>query len=159
MPEFLSLAQILQPVERVPEQATIADETSVVEDNRAAVYIDDEDYLREIRFFHAHLRERLDIAVETLLCEISREVLARELLLAPVEIAAIVSDALARYRQLDPLRVRVHPEDAAALSGCDVPVFSDEALDRGDAFVDLRGGSMDLSLQTRLDDVTLVVRS
>ncbi|MFN2528465.1 MAG: FliH/SctL family protein [Candidatus Baltobacteraceae bacterium] len=163
MPEFVSLAELLgahgpQSVSG-SEAHPVLDTPSALEPDLDLAPKRDEDFLREIRYFHAHLRERLDVAVETLLCDISREVLARELLVAPVEITQIVGDALARYQNSEPLRIRVHPEDAAALSNCEVPVFCDESLNRGDAFVDLRNGSIDLSLQTRLDGVASRVLS
>ncbi|MHB8592013.1 MAG: FliH/SctL family protein, partial [Vulcanimicrobiaceae bacterium] len=60
--------------------------------------------------------------------------------------------ALARYFAEEPLRVRVHPDDAAALRDAPIAVEADPRLRRGDAAVDLRNGTVDASLGVRLDD-------
>lgn len=153
MPEFRSLAQILRP------QCSDAPALAVVREDAAPEKIalrgeeDQENHLREVRFFHAHLSEALEAAVASLLEEIARDVLGRELLLAPAVLSRIVSGALERYRQSEPLRVRVHRTDLDALAESDVPVFADDGLEPGDAIVELRSGGIDLSLQTRVEEV------
>ena len=163
MPEFVSLAAMLLPPAVVaPPQADLAEACppqAEVTPAAPSSPVVDEDYLREVRFFKAHLREALQTAVDALLAEIAQTVIARELQVAPADISAIVQHALARYESLEPLRVRVHSDDVAALFSCDVSVFVDDALQRGDAFLDLRSGSIDLSLKTRVDCVIREARS
>ena len=107
--------------------------------------------LREVRYFRAHLREALENALATLLADISSEIVARELCVAPADISRIVSAAVERYEFETPLRVHVHPEDAPALGSCELPVHPDDTLRRGDAVLELRGGAIDLTLGVRLE--------
>lgn len=109
----------------------------------------DEDVMREVRLFYAHVIEAVEAAVETLLEDIAADVLARELLLAPVEIEAIVDRALQRFASEEPLRVRVPPQDVSRVR-CGVPVVGDADLRAGDAIVELRSGTVDASLGVRL---------
>ena len=115
--------------------------------------VEDEDRLREVRLFNAHVREALDRRVHTLLADIAKEILARELVLAPADIAGLTASLLARHASASPFRMRVHSQDVLSLNACGVPVFADESLQPGDAVVDLRNGSIDVTLATRLEDV------
>ena len=108
---------------------------------------------REARLFYATLRERLDAAVEELLGRIARDVLVRELQLAPCEIGQLVARVHAAYVCHQPLRVRVHPGDAGDATSCGLPFFADETLERGDAVLELRDASVDARLQTRIADL------
>jgi flagellar assembly protein FliH len=105
--------------------------------------------VRDVRLFHARIIEAVEAAVETLVTDIAADVLARELLLAPAEIEAIVDRALSRFAAEEPLRVRMHAEDVTRLH-CGIPVLADEALRPGDAVIELRNGSVDASLGVRL---------
>lgn len=108
---------------------------------------------REARLFYATLRERLDAAVEELLGRIARDVLVRELQLAPCDIGQLVARVHAAYVCHHPLRVRVHPGDAEDAASCGLPVFADETLERGDAVLELRDASVDARLQSRIVDL------
>jgi flagellar biosynthesis/type III secretory pathway protein FliH len=99
--------------------------------------------------FHARVIEAVEAAVETIVDGIASDVLARELLLAPVDIEAIVDRALQRFVSEEPIRVRVHPDDAPNVQ-CGVPVVADSRLQRGDAAIDVRIGGVDASLAVRL---------
>jgi flagellar biosynthesis/type III secretory pathway protein FliH len=111
------------------------------------------DALSEARRFRAALADALDMAVEDLLGDIARNVLARELMLAPADVTAIVEAALERYAGDVPVRVRAHPEDVEVLARLGLPVQADPSLRRGDAGIDLRSGSIDASLLARLESV------
>lgn len=104
----------------------------------------------DVRRFRAGLADALDVAVDTLLRDIAADVLARELLLAPVEIARIVERARERFAPEEPLFVRVHPDEAQALAGMPVATRSDERLRRGDVVIELRSGTIEMTLGTRL---------
>jgi flagellar biosynthesis/type III secretory pathway protein FliH len=114
--------------------------------------------LSEVRRFRAALTDAVALACTTLLEDIAATVLARELQLASADMAAIVADALARYREEDPLLVRVHPDDAAALPGLDVKVVADANLRRADASIELRCGTIDATLGARLACVLAAAR-
>lgn len=113
---------------------------------------DVEDLVRDVRLFRARVIEATEAAVETLLEDIAADVLARELRLEPADIETIVNRALERFAAEEPLRVRVHAEDAVRIR-CGVPVVADARLRRGDAVIELRSGSLDVSLGVRLDSI------
>lgn len=106
--------------------------------------------LYAVRRFHAHLSEALERNLAALLRGLADEILARELTLAPVDVKALLDTSLQRFRHLDPLRVRVHPDDVRSLGTCGVSVFADGALARGDVCIDLKNGSIDLTLPVRM---------
>ena len=111
------------------------------------------DELAAVRRYHAALSDALDAALDALLRDVARDVLGRELTLAPVDVAAIATKALKRYQSEGPLRLRVHPDDVAALSGATLNVVADAGLRRGDVAIDLRAGTIDATLGARLECV------
>ncbi len=116
------------------------------------------DALRDVRTFRARVTEGVASAVETVLADVAVDVLARELQLAPASIDVIVERALQRYFSEAPMRVRVHPAQADALT-CSVPVVADERLREGDAVIELRCGCVDAGLGARLAGVLAALRS
>lgn len=106
--------------------------------------------LAAVRRFRAALCDALDAALDELRRAIARDVLARELRLAPADVAAIAAGALERYAGERPLRLRVHPDDAAALATGDLNVVADAGLRRGDVAIDLHAGTIDATLGARL---------
>ena len=103
------------------------------------------DALRDARLFRARLADAFADAAQRLLRELACEVLARELRLAPCDLAALVQ----RARQRVPVvRVRVGAADLGAVTG--VPLVADPALQAGDAIVELAGGALDVRLGVRL---------
>ncbi|HEV2262540.1 MAG TPA: FliH/SctL family protein [Candidatus Rubrimentiphilum sp.] len=107
---------------------------------------------RELRLFHARLREAVENAARILCQDIAAEVVARELQLAPAQISNIIARALARYEKEDPVCVRVHADDVGLVSA-PIPIVSDAQLRRGDAILELRDGFVDVSLGVRLESV------
>jgi flagellar biosynthesis/type III secretory pathway protein FliH len=153
MPEFQTLASLLIPRE------TVAEEIAPVMLSEPPVMLslskhppDDFRSASEARLFYAHLREELEDRVRALLERIARDVLARELQLAQAAIGAIVERAYREYAACQPLRVRLHPDDAAVCNTGPLPIFEDSSLVRGDAVLELRTGAVDLRLETRLHD-------
>jgi hypothetical protein len=112
--------------------------------------------VREARLFRARLADAFDDAAARLLRELATDVLARELRLAPCDLAAIVRGIGERAPVV---RVRIAACDAAALAGgvllrgCDAAVVVDPALAGGDAIVELAGGALDARLGVRLATV------
>lgn len=130
---------VLSGVEAIPQCDTDASE-------------DELELMREIRLFHARIIEAAEAAVERVVSDVAADVLARELLLEPADIEAIVDRGLKRFAAEEPLRVRVHADDAPRLN-CSVPAIADERLRAGDAVIELRGGSIDATLGVRLSTV------
>jgi hypothetical protein len=111
----------------------------------AAEERDVERALRDARLFGARLADAFDDAAARLVRELAAHVLARELRLAPCDLAALVR----RVRERAPIvRVRVAPSDVACVRG--VPVVADSELAAGDAVVELAGGALDARLGVRL---------
>jgi hypothetical protein len=128
--------------------------------------------LRDARLFRARLADAFDESAARLLRELASDVLARELRLAPCDLAKLVRRARER---MPVVRVRVAACDRAAcdIAACDVaacdvaasdvarvagtpsrvgdtPVVEDSALSGGDAIVELEGGVLDARLGVRL---------
>ncbi len=122
---------------------------SQYDDERA---IEEFELVRQVRLFRACVIEGVEAAVETIVQDIATDVLGRELQLAPVDIEHITEKALQRYLVDEPVRVRVHPDEAASIS-CGVPVAADERLRAGDVLIELRCGSVDATLGVRLAGV------
>ncbi len=145
--EFVSLDAFLRPAP--PEPASAAIEAPAV--TRAVRYC--EETIRSARRFRAGLADAVDVAVARLLPEIARDVLGRELRLQPADVAAIVAGALERFGGEKALALRAHPSDVDALADLPIAVVADEALCRGDAVLELRSGTIDLRLDSRLDAI------
>ena len=163
--EFVALAELL----RAPDPRAVAAEApvlpaalqeraaaedgdageSLAEDRAAGVVA----AVRDARLFRARLADAFDDAVARLLRELASEVLARELRLAPCDLAALVRRAAERAPVV---RVRVAPCDVARVARAplsrtgDVPVVEDCGLAGGDAVVELAGGALDARLGVRL---------
>ena len=104
-----------------------------------------------VRRFRAALADALDFAVEAMLADVAASVVARELELAPADVAAIVRNVRARSAGEEPLLVRVHSGDLAALEGFDCAVAADPTLRRGDVEIDVLAGTIDATLGARLE--------
>ena len=105
-----------------------------------------------VRRFRAALADALGVAVQQLLAEIAENVLARELTLAGADVAAVVAKTRERFANERVLTVRVHPRDRDALCGLEIDVVLDESLAPGDVMAELRSGTIDLRLRTRLEN-------
>jgi hypothetical protein len=150
--EFVSLADVLRGPAPPPAPATAVAASEEPATARAevppasGVAADELDAaLRDARLFRARLADAFDEAAARLLRELAADVLARELRLAPCDVAHVVR----RIAACAPaVRVRVAPGDAAGISGIDV--VADADLCAGDAIVELAGGALDARLGVRL---------
>jgi hypothetical protein len=112
--------------------------------------------VRDARLFRARLADAFDEAAARLLRDLATDVLARELRLAPCDLADLVQRACERAPVV---RVRVAASDVARVaampvSRCgDVQVVADPALAGGDAVVEVVGGALDARLGVRLATV------
>lgn len=148
---FVPLAAYLRPP--APEPALASSAPTAPEPEIAPVSFEYDETLRAARRFRAALADVLDAAVQQLLPTIAREVLARELRLEGADVAAIVTAALDRFDEERVLSVRAHPHDCEALARIELERIADDALLPGDIFLELRSGTIDLRLRTRLDGV------
>ncbi len=144
---FVPLAAFLRPVARNP----VVEPPPLAEAPTADLCDDYNETLRAARRFRAGLSDALETAVEQLLPRIAKEVLARELQLADADVAAILSAALDRFAGDAVLCVRAHPHDWAALAGLELERVADGSLQPGDIRLELRSGTIDLTLAARLD--------
>jgi flagellar biosynthesis/type III secretory pathway protein FliH len=148
---FVPLAAWLRPAPAAEIKAAAADvpveSVEELEFDPAADPFDD--VLAETRRFRAALAEALDRGVEALRRDVAIDVLGRELEMRDADIAAIVERARERYGGEFPLRVRVHPQEAARLSDV-YCVLPDASLRRGDAVLELRCGEIDATFGARL---------
>jgi hypothetical protein len=153
---FVPLEELLRPrpaVEIVIEPpAPINVEATDFAPPRAARDITEA--LRAARLFHATLGDALTAACTRLLRDVAADVLARELRLAPVDIAAIIGRVISECPD-EPVRVRVAPCDVHV--ACGLPVIADETLQAGDAIVEFVHGTVDARLGVRLADVLIAV--
>jgi flagellar biosynthesis/type III secretory pathway protein FliH len=144
--EFVPLETFLRPA---PSEA----KAPAVEPPVTVIPRDLEEVIRDARRFRAALADAVDIGVARLLPEIARGVLAREVRLAPADVAAVTAAALERFAVEEILTLRAHPADAEALEDARIPVSPDDALLPGDVVLELRSGSIDLRMETRLSSI------
>ncbi|MDQ2857844.1 MAG: FliH/SctL family protein [Candidatus Eremiobacteraeota bacterium] len=147
---FLSLESLLRPAPKPPDRI---DEPEVPQSESLRAHESYEHAARDVRLFRARLREALDGALQTLIADIASDVLARELQLAPCDVAAIVERATARYASEMLVSVRVHPADAPTILASDLHVIGDSTLRRGDAILACAAGEIDASLGVHLGAV------
>ncbi len=155
MPDaFVPLAAYLRadppPRENLPEAAPPeAAECGTAPDDAAAAAFGA--FVAQIKRMRAALEDACAARIEIFTRDLGATILGRELRLAPVDIAAIIDDALAELRRDLPLGVRVHPDDLHALHPMQLPVIPDAKLRRGDVAIDVRHGSIDVSLGARFE--------
>jgi flagellar biosynthesis/type III secretory pathway protein FliH len=159
--EFVALADVLrarasgtaeaavEPAARVAAESFAQDHPLVPESDAFACAA-----VREARLFRARLADAFDDAAARLLRELASGVLARELRLAPCDLAELVRRARER---MPVVRVRVAACDVARVAGAlsrgGVPVVEDSVLASGDAVVEVAGGALDARLGVRLATV------
>lgn len=106
--------------------------------------------LHDVALFRATLREAIQTRVHDVLAAIARDVLARELLLAPPDIRALVARTLDECGDDQALEIRLAPHDAARFPQSGVPVRVDPQLLPGEVAIDARSGTFESRLSTRL---------
>ncbi len=107
------------------------------------------------RIFQAALRDAFDAVLGDLVCGLAVDVVARELRLGSVDLAAIASRVIAERLAEEPLRLRVATADAAVC--CELPLVVDPTLEPGDAVLECRSGTIDARLGVRLAAVIAAV--
>ena len=145
--EFVALADLLrgpalspQPEETIAEKQMPAEaepHSNVSQEMIAAA--------RDAKLFRARLADAFEAASARLLRELAIAVLARELTIAPCDLAALARGALERAPFV---RLRIAPEDGGRDYG--IATIVDPTLDQGDAVFELCGGALDARLGVRL---------
>lgn len=149
--EFVALEDLLRPPPRVqPESVPLGAEPAPDPDVQAQPR-EPHDLVRAERLFRAALADALQAELARLLPAIAREVLARELELKPVDVAAVASAALERHANDGIVRVRAHPDDVDDLTRAGVAAVADECVRPGGVLVEIRSGTIDVSVEARLD--------
>jgi flagellar biosynthesis/type III secretory pathway protein FliH len=144
---FVPLDRFLRP--SPPPQPPL----SVVAPAETVVPEELEATLRATRRFHASMSDALDAALPSLLRAIANDVLGRELRLEPAGMTRIVASALDRAAGEHAVAIRVHPKDHGAVASLGVTTIADAALTPGDCRIELRSGTIESSLQLRLETV------
>lgn len=148
---FVSLAEFFRPIPSDPAIDAVPPPEPIAATIPASLSGDQDEALRAARRFHAALSDALDATVAELVPVVAREVLARELRLAPADLRAIAGAALHRFESESVLAIRAHPSDLAALEGLEFEKIADLALEPGDVILHLRSGTIDLTLAARLE--------
>jgi flagellar biosynthesis/type III secretory pathway protein FliH len=146
---FVPLDLYLRPAPAESEPGAIAVASPELPPSSEAQPAPEYEAIAAVRRFRAAVADAVDVTVAGLLRDIAATVLARELELEPADVRAIVAREMHRATE-GVTCVRVHPEEAHALGGCDFAVVPDEALRRGDALLEVRAGTIDSSLGVRL---------
>ena len=102
------------------------------------------------RLFYARLEDALQAALPALLCDCVHTILGRELSCEPMEFRAIITRLIESLRDEEPVRLRVHPSRIETID-FDLPLHGDASLGRDDCIIELRSGSFDARLATRID--------
>lgn len=150
---FVPLAAFLRPpLPAFPEalDAEVADGIVAGAAPRDDIALEYASLFSAIRRFRAGIADALDAAVQRLLSQIGENVVARELQIAPPDLAAIVAKARERASAERVIAVRVHPAQCHALATLDVEIHQDDRLASGDVVLELDSGTIDLRLRTRL---------
>lgn len=108
-------------------------------------------FARDLALARLAALEAYERAVPRLLEALARDVLARELVLAPPDVNALARDLAAEFASEEPVAFAVAREDAPRFpSG--VPVRVDTRLRAGDIVLEVRDGEIDARFALRVRD-------
>jgi len=136
---------LLEPAATLPPPAPL---TAAPADARVLDLLDR--FVADLARLHARAAERLEEAIDAVVGDVARRVLARDLRVEPVALEALLTEALREFDAQAAVTVRVSPHDFERL-GLQCNVEIDPALGPGDFALDVEDGRFDASLQTRLD--------
>ena len=109
------------------------------------------DVVHELALMRLATMEAYGRAVESLLRSLADDVLARELLLAPADVDALVQRVLATFPVRDPVALRVSAADAGRVQA-GLAIRVDPSLGSGDLIVVVRDGALESRFAQRLED-------
>jgi len=117
--------------------------------------------IEELAAVRPRLREQAERDVVRLAVAIARRIVRRELTIDPQAVAGLVKAAIEQLAAAERIRVRVHPDDAAAVRNSlaqagraeSIEVTGDAALERGSAIFETEGGTLDASAETQAAEI------
>ncbi len=107
------------------------------------------DIAQELALMRLAALEAFERASADLLGRFARDVLGRELALAPVDLCALAAQALAALSDHDPVALVVAPSDVGAFETT-LAVRADAALEPGDLIVEVRDGAFESHFALRV---------
>jgi flagellar biosynthesis/type III secretory pathway protein FliH len=146
--DFVPLSTFLKPSRN--DEEIVEAVSSPAKEAASADARDLREIASEMRRFRAALRDAFEASREALLRDIACGVLGRELALQPANLNAIAARIVAEIGT--PVRIRVHPDDAAALEEWECELVPDASVRPGDIVFEVNDGSVDASLGIRLDE-------
>ncbi len=108
------------------------------------------DVVHELSLLRLAAAEAFERGVPKLLEALARDVLARELLLAPPDIAALAERALTEFAEHEPVAIVVAPCDLQCV-GASLPVRGDAELRTGDLVIEVRDGAFESHFRLRFE--------
>jgi len=93
--------------------------------------------------------EAFERGAAALLERLAKDVLARELTIAPADVSSIVRRLVAGFDAASPVAIVVAPADAETID-CGIPVRGDSSLAPGDVVLVVRDGTVDARMALRL---------
>jgi hypothetical protein len=109
------------------------------------------DIAQELALVRLAALEAFERASTDLLSRLAHDVLARELRVAPVDLAALTARALASFAEHEPVALVVAPGDVGSFEST-LPVRGDATLDVGDLVVEVRDGSFETRFAMRVNE-------
>lgn len=107
-----------------------------------------EEMLQELVLARLAALEAYERRTPAMLEALAREVLGRELALAPADLSRLAGELRATFGAEEPVVLVVAPDDAPRVI-CDLPVRTDAALRRGDLVLEVRDGEIDARFNLR----------
>jgi flagellar biosynthesis/type III secretory pathway protein FliH len=145
--EFVALAAAL----RAPAASTAPSASSPAAEPPQLETLACDGALEELARARLAALEAYERGVPRLLEALARDVLGRELLLAPADLTRIAAAARERFGAEEPVALWLSPADAACVA-VDLPVRTDPALEPGDLVLEVRDGELDARFSLRLAD-------
>lgn len=143
---FIPLVEYLRPK---PAEQNSADESPLPQSS-AEPPVDDLRVGAAARRFYARMEDALHAALPALLADCVHTILGRELRFEPADFRSVVTRLIESLRDEEPIRCRVHPSRIEELA-CDLPLLGDPSLGYDDCVFEVRSGSFDARLSTRID--------
>jgi hypothetical protein len=116
------------------------------------------DIAQELALMRIAALESFERASSDLLGRLARDVLARELALAPVDLCALAARALAAFADHEPIALVVAPSDVAGFATT-LPVRADTMLEPGDLIVEVRDGAFESRFALRVAETIATTAS
>lgn len=150
---FVSLASFLraapaEPAVAVPPPAPAQAAAPAVV--RGVIDFAHADVVHELALMRLAAYEAFEGAARRMVRTLARDVLGRDLIMAPADIDALTAEALAAFASAEPVSLAISPADAERVR-TPLPVRVDLTLEAGDLVVDVRDGSFESRFAFRLE--------